>query len=37
MRSDLYNRGHNYTEVKLDDSFPKYIVDNRSKFKKFIL
>ena len=37
MKSDLYNRGHNYIEVKLDDSFPKYIVNNRSKFKKFIL
>ena len=37
MKSDLYNRGHNYIEVKLDDSFPEYIVNNRSKFKKFIL
>ena len=33
MKSDLYNRGHNYIEVKLDDSFPEYIVNNRSKFK----
>ena len=37
MKVDLYNRGHNYETVELDNSFPKYIVNNRSKFKKFIL
>ena len=37
MKVDLFDRGHSYETVELDNSFPEYIVNNRSKFKKFIL
>ena len=37
MKKDLYNRGHNYEKVELDNSFPEYIINNYSKYKKFIL
>ena len=37
MKVDLFDRGHSYETVELDNSFPDYIVNNRSKFKKFIL
>ena len=35
--ADLFNRsGHNVTTVPLDERFPKYVVDNKEKFKKYI-
>ena len=34
---DLFNRGHKYKEVELSKNFPKYIVKNKQKFKKFII
>ena len=34
---DLFERGHKYKYVELDKKFPKYILDNRDKFKSFIL
>ena len=34
---DLFNRGYKYQKVKLDNNFPKYIVKNKQKFKKFII
>ncbi len=34
---DLFNRGHKYKKVKFDNYFPKYIVDNKEKFNKWIL
>jgi len=37
QREDLFNRGHKYEVVKLDYSFPKYIVDNLKKFNEFII
>ena len=37
MKVDLFDRGHSYEIVELDNSFPEYIVNNPSKFKKFIL
>ena len=37
MKKDLYNRGHNYEKVELDNSFPEYIINNHLKYKKFIL
>jgi len=35
-RKDLYNIGKNFTPVKLDRTFPRYILSNKNKFKKFI-
>ena len=34
---DLFQRGHQYIQVKLDNSFPKYLNSNHDKYKKFIL
>ena len=34
---DLFNRGHQYKKVELDNTFPKYLVSNYEKYKSFIL
>ena len=34
---DLFDRDIKYEKVKLDNSFPKYILDNKEKFKNWIL
>ena len=33
---DLFNRGHQYSVVKLDSSYPQYILDNKSQFIDWI-
>jgi len=34
---DLFERGHNYNYKKIDESFPKYLLDNKNLFSEFIL
>ena len=34
---DLFERGHHYQVVKLDSSFPKFIVKNKKKYKNWII
>ena len=34
---DLFNRGHQYKKVDLDNSFPKYILENYKLYKSYIL
>ena len=34
---DLFNRGENYKIVKIDDSFPKHLIDNIELYKEYIL
>ena len=34
---DLFNRGHKYEKISLDDTYPSYILDNKNLFKDFIL
>ena len=34
---DLFNRGHEYQKIDLDDTFPKYILQNQKKFSDWIL
>ena len=36
-KQDLFNRGHKYEIIKLDKNFPKYILENISKFDEFII
>jgi len=36
-KMDLFERGHVYKKIELNNSFPKYILQNKSKFKNFIL
>ena len=33
---DLFDRGHKYEVVAIDDSFPEYLIKNINKFKNFI-
>ena len=34
---DLYDRGHKYEKIKIDSSYPNYIIENIDKFKNYIL
>tara|TARA_B100001093_G_scaffold512119_1_gene581387 strand:- start:691 stop:1503 length:813 start_codon:yes stop_codon:yes gene_type:complete len=34
---DLFKRGHKYEKVKIDNSYPEYLVINYEKYKSFIL
>ena len=34
---DLFNRQINYKKVNFNNSFPKYIINNQNKFKKWII
>ena len=34
---DIFERGHNLKKVDIDSSFPKYILQNKDKFKKWIV
>jgi len=34
---DIFDRGHNLKRVELDSTFPKYILNNREKFKKWLI
>ena len=36
-RIDLFNRGHVYQKIKLDNSFPKYLLENYELYKLYIL
>tara|TARA_Y100001970_G_C14169609_1_gene823375 strand:- start:480 stop:1289 length:810 start_codon:yes stop_codon:yes gene_type:complete len=37
MRKDIFNRKISYRKLQLDDSFPKYIVNNKEKLKEWII
>ena len=34
---DLFQRGHKYEQVKLDDTFPEYLTFNYDRYKNYIL
>jgi beta-1,4-mannosyl-glycoprotein beta-1,4-N-acetylglucosaminyltransferase len=36
-KQDLFERGHFYKKVKINKSFPEYILKNKNDFKKFIV
>ena len=36
-KTDLFGRGHSYQKIKLGNTFPKYIVKNKKKYKKWII
>ena len=36
-KNDLFNRGHTYEKIELNERFPKYILDNKNKFKEYIV
>jgi beta-1,4-mannosyl-glycoprotein beta-1,4-N-acetylglucosaminyltransferase len=37
MKKDIFDRNISYKKVPLDDSFPKYIIDNKEKFAQWII
>ena len=34
---DLFNRGHKYIKIDLDNSFPEFIINNKALYQKWIL
>ena len=36
-RIDIFHRDMNYQKIDFDNSFPNYIVNNKNKFKDWIL
>ena len=36
-RKDLFERGHVYEKVNLDFRFPKYLIENKEKYKTYII
>ena len=37
QKKDLFNRGYEFEKVKLDSSFPEYLLNNKNFYKDFIL
>jgi len=37
MRKDIFSRKISYRKLQIDQSFPKYIVNNKEKFKEWII
>ena len=37
MHKDLFNRGHKYIYVPLNKKFPKYLLENKKKFKRWLV
>ena len=35
-KKDIIGRNHNYKKVFIDETFPKYLIDNLSDFKEWI-
>ena len=36
QKKDLFDRNYNYKVLKVDNSFPKYIYDNKEKLKELL-
>ena len=36
-QTDLYGRGHKYSKIEIDDSFPEYLAKNQNLYKEWIL
>ena len=36
-RVDIFDRNYKYEKVDLDDTFPKYILENISKYQNWII
>ena len=35
--SDIFGRNYSYQKVALDNSFPRYILENKEKYSEWIL
>ena len=36
-KKDLFEREHVYQKVEMDNNFPKFLLENKKKYKKYIL
>ncbi len=36
-KSDIFGRNYKYEKIEIDEKFPKYIRENKEKFKEWIL
>lgn len=36
-KEDLFNRGHKFEYIDIDDSYPDYLINNKNKYSKWIL
>ena len=36
-KSDIFGRNYKYKKIEIDERFPKYIRENKEKFKEWIL
>ena len=36
QKKDLFDRNYNFKVLKIDDTFPKYIYENKEKLKELI-
>ena len=34
---DIFDRGITYKKVKIDNTYPEYIIENKEKFKEWII
>ena len=37
MQKNIFDLGFSYKKIEIDNSFPKYIVENKEKLKKWII
>ena len=37
MQKNIFDLGFSYRKIEIDSSYPKYILNNREKFKDWIL
>ena len=35
-KEDLFGRGYNYKVLKIDETFPKFLLNNKNRFKDYI-
>ena len=37
MHQNIFDLGFTYKKINIDDTFPKYIIDNKEKLKEWII
>ena len=37
LQKDIFDRGFAYSKVEIDQTFPKYIIENKEKLKEWII
>jgi len=37
MKKNIFNLPYSYKKIEIDDTYPKYIINNKEKLKKWIV